>query len=87
MLAVGANVGDFVRDDQVVLGLDGGLHVIPDQPSAGAGSHGPCVRVSQRYLAGGGLLQLRLDLPQFRHVLLQGCDLFLQASGLDLGDL
>jgi hypothetical protein len=41
-------VGDLVRDDQVVLGIDGGLHVIPDDASAlAAGGHRACIGIGQ----------------------------------------
>ena len=39
---------DIVRDDQVMLGIDGDLHVVTDHPGAAtAGRHGAGVRIGQ----------------------------------------
>lgn len=49
--AVMADVGDFVRNDQVVPGIDRRLHVVADYAGAfAAGGHGACVRVGERDL-------------------------------------
>ena len=43
-----ADVGDLVRDDQVVLVIDRGLHVVANNAGATtAGGHGPCIGVCQ----------------------------------------
>ena len=43
-----ADVGHLVRDDQVVLVVDRGLHVVANDAGAtAAGGHGSSVRVSQ----------------------------------------
>jgi hypothetical protein len=42
-----ADIGHFVRDDQVMLGIDRGLHVVPDDPGApSASGHGTSIRIS-----------------------------------------
>jgi len=46
-----------MRDDQVMLGVDGGLHVVADDAGAlAAGGHRACVRVGQRDLLVGRVL-------------------------------
>ena len=53
--AVMADVGDFVGDDQMVLGIDRGLHVVADDAGAAAtGGHRARIRISQRDLPVGG---------------------------------
>src|SRR6266571_5248603 len=46
--AVVANVGNLMCDDQVMLVVNGGLHVVADHTCASpTGSHGACVRIGQ----------------------------------------
>ena len=46
-----AEVGDFVGDDQMVLGIDSGLHVVADEPGVSAnGGHRAGIRIGQRDL-------------------------------------
>ena len=43
-----ADVGDFVRDDQVVFVIDRSLDVVANNAGApAAGGHGPCIRIGQ----------------------------------------
>lgn len=47
--AVMADVGDFVRNDQVVPGIDRSLHVVADHAGAfAAGGHGACIWIGER---------------------------------------
>jgi len=51
LVFVVADVGDLVRDDQMVFGIHHRLHVVADHAGAFAvGGHGPCVRIGQRDL-------------------------------------
>ena len=44
-------VGDFMRDDQVGLGVDGSLDILADHSAVpGAGGHGAGIGIGQRYL-------------------------------------
>lgn len=46
-----AEIGHFVRDDQVVLGVDGDLHVVADDAGAfAAGRHCASIWIGQRDL-------------------------------------
>ena len=48
-IAVVADIGDVVGHDQVVLRIDGSLHIAADDGgSLAAGSHGSRVRIGQR---------------------------------------
>ena len=88
LCSVLADIGHFVRHDQVVLDVDGGLHVVAeDAGSAPAGGHGPRIRIGQRHLLVGHVLNRLLHLLQGLHLSTQADDLFLQADRLDFSDI
>ena len=61
-IAVIAVVRHLVRNDQVVLGFDGTLHVVTDHTGLLAcRCHGTAVRISQRHLRFTGVLHALLD--------------------------
>ena len=81
-------IGELVCDDQVVLGVDGGLHVVADDPGAAtAGRHRACVGISQRDLLLGSGLNLALHVFEELHLTAQPGDLFLDAAHLRFGDV
>lgn len=85
-----ADVGDFVRHDQVMLRVDGGLHVVAHQARAfGLRDHRARVGVGSGELTLGQLLQLHFGLIELTHLRAQLPDLVLQSLGLrlDLGRL
>ena len=48
---VGADVGHLMRDDQVMLGVDGDLHIVADDAgAAAAGRHRAGIGIGQRDL-------------------------------------
>ena len=63
-------VPDLVRHDQMVLGVDGGLHVVAHDPrAAAAGGHRARIGIAQRYLTirrGRELAADRLELLHLR---------------------
>ena len=82
--AVAADVGDLVRNDEVVLGVDRRLHVVAhDARSLGPVAHRSCVGIGQRELPVGLVLQAFLHLVHPAHLLAQGLELVLQC--LDRG--
>ena len=77
--SVMADVGDFVGDDQMVLGVDRGLHVVADDAGAPAtGGHRARIRIGQRDLLVGCVLQLLSNLVQALHLLFDRGDLLLE---------
>jgi hypothetical protein len=77
-----------VRHDQVVFGVDRGLHVVADHAgSAPAGGHGARTGVRQRHLFVRRGLDLLFHRLQGLHLLAQAGDLVLDAGGLGLGDV
>ena len=61
--AVMPAVGHRIRDDDVVLGIDGCLHIVTDDAAMiAAGRHGAGIRIGQRYLLIGSRLQLPANL-------------------------
>ncbi len=77
--AVMADVGDFVGDDQMMLGIHRGLDVVADHAGAPAtGGHRAGIRIGQRDLPVGGCLQLLSNLLQVLHVRLDRGDLLLE---------
>ena len=78
LVTVMADVGDFMGDDEVVLGVDGSLDVVTDHPSApAAGGHRPGIRVSKGDLLVRRFLQLGFNGFKFLHLLFQLGNLFL----------
>ena len=81
--AVVAFVGDFVRDDQVVVGVDRGLHVVADDTRApAAGCHRAAVGIGQGYLLVGRSQHLLLVDGKLAHLLLQLCELLVEPRHL-----
>ena len=75
---VAARVGHLVRHDEVVLRVHCNLHVVADDAGAAtAGGHGPRVRIGQRELAIGLVLQLLLDAVHATHLLAHRSELVL----------
>ena len=71
LTAVMADVGDLVGHDQVVLGIDRGLHVVAhDARAPAAGRHRSRIRIGQGDLSVLRRLQLRADLVQCLDLLL-----------------
>ena len=71
-----AEGGDFVCDDQMVFGVDGGLHVVTDHTCAStACRHGSSIRVRQRDLPIRRYLHLGTDLLELPHILLEANNL------------
>ena len=72
-----------MRDDQVVLRVDRGLHIVADDPGAlAARGHRASVRVGQRDLLVGCGLHRGFDLLELLHLLLQRRDLLFQPDRL-----
>ncbi len=82
------HAGHFVRYDQVMFGVDRGLHVVAHHAgSAPAGGHGARIGVRQRHLLVRRGLDLLLHRLQGLHLLAQAGDLVLDAGGPGLGDV
>jgi hypothetical protein len=82
-----ADMGHFVRDDQVMLGIDRGLHVIADDAGApSAGGHGTGIGIGQRDLLVRRLLHPSSDLVEALHLRLDPGDLVLEPGYLALRD-
>ncbi len=79
--AVVALIDDLMGHDQVMFGIDGGLHVVTDDARAPAGGrHGAGVGIGQRDLLIRCLQPLGLKLSQALHLLLELGDLLLNAA-------
>ena len=86
--AVGADIGQLVRDDQMVLGVNGDLNIAADDARAlAAGRHRPGVRIGQGNLLVGRFLDLPFHRLQGLHLPPQAFDLLLDAGCLRLGHL
>ena len=71
-----ADVGDFMRHDQVVPCIDRGLHVVADNPGAfAAGRHRPRVGIGKRDLLIGRGAHCDGDLFELLQLLFQRRDL------------
>ena len=85
---VGADVGDLVRDDQMVLGIDGHLDIVADDAGAlAAGRHRPGVGIGQGDLVVGRCFDLPSHLLEGLHLPPQALDLLLEPNRLGLGDI
>jgi hypothetical protein len=83
-----ADIGHLMRDDQMVLGIDGDLHIVADNASAlAAGRHRAGVGIGQRDLFVGRGLNLLANLPEGLHLPPQALDLLLKADCLCLGHI
>src|SRR3979490_2815202 len=72
--------------DQVMLGVDGGLHIVADHASsAPAGGHGPRIWIGQRDLLVGRVLNRPLHRPQGLHLSPQAGNLLPPPARLGLG--
>lgn len=67
-------VCDLVRDDQMVFGIDGRLHVIANNARA-SGLHRVGIRIGQRYLFIRCFIESHLDFFELLHFYFQRCDL------------
>ena len=77
-----------MRDDQMVLGIDGDLDVVADNACAlAAGRHRPDVGIGQENLLVGRSFHLPFHLLERLHLPPQTCDLLLEAHRLGLGDI
>ncbi len=73
-----ADIGHLVRHDQVVLDVDGGLHIVADNAGAfAAGRHCASIWISQRDLPIRRCLNDDLHLSQVLHLLLKAGELVL----------
>ena len=73
-----ADIGHLVRHDQVVLDVDGGLHVVADKAGAfAAGCHCASIWIGQRDLPIRRGLNGDLHLSQVLHLLLKAGELVL----------
>ena len=85
---VAADIGDLVRDDQMVLGIDGHLNIVADDAGAlAAGRHRPGVGIGQGNLFVGRGFDLSVHLLEGLHLPPQALDLLLEAHCLGLGDI
>jgi hypothetical protein len=85
---VAANIGDLVRDDQMVLGIDGHLDIVADDAGAlAAGRHRPGVGIGQGDLSVRRSLDLLAHLLEGLHLPPQALDLLFEAHRLGLGDI
>ena len=76
-----ADIGDVVGHDQVVLRIDGGLHIVADNGgSLAASSHGSRVRIGQRDLLVRRGVHLSSHGFERLHLRLERGDLVLQAD-------
>ena len=83
LAAVVPLVDHLVGHDQMVLGIDGDLHIVADHAgSTPAGGHGPRIGIGQRDLLIGRVLNRLLHLLYGLHLALQAGDLLLQAARL-----
>ena len=74
-----------MRDDQMMLGIDGNLDIVADDTgAAAAGRHRASVRIGQRYLLVRCGKHLHLENLEPLHLLLQHRDLLFQAARLGL---
>jgi hypothetical protein len=81
--AIRADIGDLVRDDQMVLGLDRDLHVVADDAGASAARrHRARVGIGERDLLIGALEHPRLDVGEAAHLVPELRDLLPQPGGL-----
>ena len=83
LVAIDTLGDDFVRHDQMVLGIDRGLHVVADDATVAA-LHRARIRVGQRQLLIGAGEHLRFEHLELLHLLLQGRNLLLQPALLQL---
>src|SRR6516162_5447015 len=78
-----ADIGHLVRDDLMMLGVDGHLHVVTHNARASAAcGHRPGIGVSKRYLLVRRGQHLHIECLQPLHLLFQFCELLFEASGL-----
>jgi len=72
------HIGHLVRNDQVVLDIDGGLHIVADDAGAfAAGRHCASIWIGQRDLPIWRDLNGDLHLSQVLHLLLKAGELVL----------
>src|ERR1700729_4282276 len=77
---IAADIGHVMGDDQMVLGIDGDLHIVADNTSAlTAGRHRAGIGIGQGDLFVGRGLNLLANLPEGLHLPPQALDLLLKA--------
>ena len=75
---IAADIGHVMGDDQMVLGIDGDLHIVADNASAlAAGRHRAGIGIGQGDLFVGRGLDLLTNLPEGLHLPPQALDLLL----------
>ena len=88
MRAVVADIGHLVRDDQMMLGVDGHLDVVADDAGAlAAGGHRTGIRIGQGDLLVGCGLDLPSHLFERLHLPAQALDLLLEPDCPGLGHI
>ena len=88
LVAIVPLVDHLVGHDQMVLGVDGDLHIVADGGGAfAAGRHRTGVGIGQRDLLVGRVLDRLLHHLQGLHLLAQAGNLLLQPDRLGLGDI
>jgi hypothetical protein len=72
-------------DNEMVLGVDGTLHIVTDHPAAStAGGHRASIGIGQRYLLVLGLHHLSVQTVQALYFLTQRCNLLVEPGDLGL---
>ena len=87
-MAIVPLIGHLVGNDQMVLGVDGDLHIVTDGGSAFAtGRHRSGIGFGQRDLLVGCVLNRLLHHLQGQHLSAQAGNLLLQPARLGLSDV
>ena len=83
-----ADIGDFMRHDQVAGRIDGNLHIVADDPSAlAARGHRTGIWISERNLLIRRSTHRDFHLLELLHLLLQRRDFIFQPDRFRLRDL
>src|SRR5712672_4757439 len=74
-----------MRNDEMMLGVDGTLNIVPDHPAASATcGHRASIRIGQRDLLVLGLHHLGVQTVEAQYLLAQRCNLFVEPRDLGL---
>src|SRR5258707_14564214 len=72
-------------NNEMMLSVDGTLHIVPDHPAASAaGGHRASIGIGQRYLLVLGLHHLSVQTVQALYLLAQRCNLLVEPGDLGL---